>query len=379
MEKEKGRKQGKNSKRRFRITRFWGVYFTVTAMAFLLVAVSQQIVKSRLAEYEAVQPKYLAAEVFDSYFRPIRYEKLLADARYDAGEVQDQEIAEYLKKEIGDSELTYSVGSSNVPGETRYLVKAGEKQLASIILRVSERKTRHGFDTYEFSYLELHLNTETAAERAPVIVEAPASCLVTVDGKPAAAEFPAVRYNKTDALKYYPPDITGVEYVAYTLEDLETPHPEIVVTDAQGQQAEVVFDEETNTYTAGVVYSRELEEEYSDFVTEAMEGYAEYIQASQNKGLGSIKPYFDTDSEAYAEVVAAGGSRWMVKEWDSVDFENVEVGEFYAHTPESFSCHISFTQVLHRNGREDYVDVVDKYVFLHMTENGYRIFAWHNV
>ena len=138
------------------------------------------------------------------------------------------------------------------------------------------------------------------------------------------------------------------------------------------------FDEASNTYTAGLPYSGELEEEYAEFVIEAMQGYSQYIQASASVSLGSIKPYFDTESEAYADVVAVGGDRWMVKEWSGVEFKDLTIGEFYAYTPEIFSCHISFTQVLHRDGREDYTDVVDKYVFLHRTENGYRIYAWHN-
>ena len=369
----------KELKKRVRLSRVWCVYAVVTAAAVLSVVIFLQVVKSRLAEYEDAQPKYVAEEVFDRYFRPIDYEKLLADARYDASGANESEIAEYLREEIGDSELTCSMGLSGAPGETRYLVKAGEKQLASIVLKVSDQKTAHGFDTYEFSYLTLHLNTdEPQPECLPVTVEAPASCLIAVDGAPISEEFFVSEYLKTDAMEFYPPEIAGVEYAVYVLEPQKDHTFEIAVTDAQGQPVEVNFDEASNTYTAGLPYSGELEEEYAEFVIEAMQGYSQYIQASASVSLGSIKPYFDTESEAYADVVAVGGDRWMVKEWSGVEFKDLTIGEFYAYTPEIFSCHISFTQVLHRDGREDYTDVVDKYVFLHRTENGYRIYAWHN-
>ena len=140
----------------------------------------------------------------------------------------------------------------------------------------------------------------------------------------------------------------------------------------------VDYDEESRTYTCGLVYSDAMAEEYSDFVINAMEKYAAYVQASKNVGLSDVKGYFDTDSNAYADVVAAGGSRWMVRQWSGIDFENVSVGEFYVHTPEVFSCHISLTQLLHNEGREDFVDIIDMYVFLHRTEKGYKIYEWFN-
>lgn len=371
----------KKNEKASQISLFWAIYFGVAAAAIVVVIVALQVVKDRLAEYEAVQPKYVAAEVFSDYFEPIRYEKLLADARYDAGTVEPGEIVEYLQDEVGDSQLTYSIGSSNAPNEVRYIVKAGGKQFASINLCLSENKSRHGFDTYEFSYLELYINTEDTTEpiELTVTIETPSAYSVTVDGKPLSEELLVSKYIRTDVMLYYPQDITGVEYAVYTLNGLEELPGEITVIDPDGQNAEISFDENTGTYTAGITYSQALAEEYSGYVTEAMEKYAEYVQASETVGLNSIKGYFDTDSDLYADVVAAGGSRWMVIDWSSASYENVNVGEFYAFTPEIFSCRVSFTQVLHRDGREDYRDNVNKCVFLHLTEDGYKIFRWHNV
>lgn len=370
--------------RGFRLSLFWTIYFSVTAVTLLLVFIALRIVSARLAEYEAAQPKYVAQEVYARYFQPVNYPDLLADARYDAGEADMAEIMDYLAEEIGDSELSYSIGSSNNPNEVRYIVKAGGKQFASINLKVSETETEHGFQQYEFSYVELYLNTEAPVDpKDPIVftvtIDVPSAYSVAVDGELLTEEFLTSSYIKTDLMNYYPPDITGVEYAVYTLADLGEFPGEVVVTDSDGQNAEVSFDENTCTYTSGITYSQSLAEEYSEFVTKAMQGYAEYVQASKKVGLNSIKPYFDTESDLYADVVAAGGNRWMVREWSGVDYENVNIGEFYAHTPEIFSCHISFTQLLHRENQEDFLDVVDMYVFLHLTDEGYKIFDWYNV
>ena len=364
----------------FHIPRFYVIYLVATITVILIVMIALGVVRSRMAEYEAAQPKYVAEEVFAQYFDPIDYIALLTDADYDAGEANMEDLADYLSDEIGGEQLTYSIGSSNDLDEVKYIVKAGSKQLGAIMLKTCSQKTEHGFQTYEFSHLELYLNMEAYLEelsRITVTVEAPTAYSVTVNGEPLTAELAADVYTRTDVMKYYPPDVPKIEYTVYTITTLHE-LPEVVVIDPDGVQTEVSFEEETNTYTGSLVYSEAMEAEYSDFVINALEGYAAYVQNSKKVGLNNLKGYFDTGSDAYADVVAAGGNRWMVRAWSGIDFENVSIGEFYTHTPEIFSCHISFTQLLHQADQEDFVDYIDMYVFLHLTDQGYKIYDWFN-
>lgn len=373
------KKQEKN--KGFHIPLFYVIYLAVTITMVLAVMIALGIVRERLAEYESAQPNYVADEVFARYFEPIDYTALLADADYDAGEVSSDDLKDYLCDEIGDEQLTYSIASSNVPDEIKYIVKAGSKQLGAIMLRTSAQKTEHGFQTYEFSGIELYLNMEAYLEelsRIVVTVDVPADCTVIVDGESLTSEFLIDTYTRTDIIKYYPPDVPEIEYAVYAITTLHEPPEDVVVINPEGLPAEISVDENTHTYTCGPVYSEALEAEYSDFIISAIEGYAAYVQNSKNVGLNNIKGYFDTASDAYADVVAAGSNRWMVRAWSGIDFEDVNVGEFYTHTPEIFSCHISLTQLLHQTGREDFVDVIDMYIFLHLTDHGYKIYDWFN-
>ena len=365
----------------FRIPRFYVIYLSVMLAVILIVILLMGIVRNRLAEYEAAQPRYVAAEVFARYFEPINYTDLLADAHYNAGEAEFDEIVSYLTDEIGEEKLTYSIGSSVEQNELKYIVKAGPKQLAAIVLNVADETTEHGFKTYEFYNIELYLNTEAYLEelaRFEVTVEVPKTYSVTVDGEPLSAELITETYVRTDFMKYHPSDVPDIEYAIYTITTLQELPKEVTVTNPEGIEAEVSLNEETHAYTCGPVYSESLKPDYAEFVTKALEGYSAYVQASEDVDLNSIKRYFDTSSDAYADVVAAGSNRWMVYEWSGIDFQNVNVDEFYVHTPEIFSCRISFTQILHRAGAEDYVDVIDMYVFLHLTDDGYKIYDWFN-
>lgn len=365
-----------------RISWFYLVYFSLTIITIVVIIMGLGVVRSRLEEYEAAQPKYVAAEVFGRYFDPLDYDKLLADAEYDAAGVASEFLKEYLASEIGEAALTYAAGSSNDPSELKYIVKAGSKQLAAIALNVSDRTTEHGYETYDFSRVELYLNMEAYLDelsKFSITLEAPSFYTVEVDGEPLAEEFVTSTFIPAGMMRFYPEDVSEIEYVSYIIEDLRELPESVIVTTPQGEEALVNYDEESNTYTCGLVYSDGMAEEYSDFVVQAIEGYAAYVQGSSTIGLSKLKDYFDASSSAYADVVAAGGNRWMAnKGWSGIDFEDVSVGEFYVHTPEIFSCHISLVQLLHREGNEDFMDIIDMYLFLHRTENGYKIYEWFN-
>lgn len=364
------------------ISWFYLIFFSVSIIAIAAVMIGLGVVRSRLEEYEAAQPKYVAAQVFARYFDPLDYDKLLADAEYDAAGVASEFLKEYLASEIGEATLTYAAGSSNDPSELKYIVKAGSKQLAAIALNVSDRTTEHGYETYDFSRVELYLNMEAYLDemsKFSITLEAPEFYTVEVDGEPLTEELITSTFIPAGMMRFYPEDVSAIEYVAYTIEDLRELPESVVVTTPQGEEVLVNYDEESRTYTCSLVYSDEMAEEYSDFVIQAIEGYAAYVQGSNTIGLTKLKDYFDASSSAYSDVVAAGGNRWMAnKGWSGIDFEDVSVGEFYVHTPEIFSCHISLVQLLHSEGREDFMDIIDMYLFLHRSGKGYKIYEWFN-
>lgn len=381
----------KRSHHGFHIPRFYVIYLSVTVAVILIIIASLGIVSNRLAEYEAAQPKYVAAQVFADYFDPeIKYTELIENAHYDAGLATPAEILEYLTNETLGSELSFAPGSSNSENELKYIVRAGSKQLASINLVVSEQTTEHGYTMYEFSYIELYLNTEapppppdTGTDNPSgliITIDVPSSYSVTIDGELLSADHITSSHVRTDLFEHYPSGIDGIEYMVYTVTELESLPNEVIVTDTDGTPADITFDSDTNTYTSGIIYSVSLTTSYSEFVTNAIEDYAAFMQHVPGTSLSKLtnSGYFDLKSSVYAGIEAASKDLWMVVRPAGNDFEDVEIGEFYAFSPDVFSCHISFTQILHRDGNEDYPDQIDMYVFLHLTDDGFRIFEWYN-
>ena len=356
------------------IPRFYLICLICAAAALSVIFVACAVVRVLLAEYEGAQPKYVAAEAFETYFSPINYDRLLSEARYDAGFASDNAVREYLETEIGEEELTWSVGSA--AGQIKYIVKAGRKLIGSIWLTTAPKTTEHGFQTYEFSYVELNLRPESLPGGV-ITFRAPADCTVTLDGVELTAEQRTGSYLEPNALKYYPKGVSGLEYAVYSLPDLKSLPREISVKNPSGGESEVSFDGETNTYFAGPAYSQELADEHGQFVVNAVEGYAAYMNRAPGSGLSKIRKYFDRSSDLYAAIQLAEKDLYINRAPYRNEFTDLEIGEFYAHSEDMFSCHISFTQVLLRTRETDY-DAVDMYVFVHRTSSGWLVYEWHN-
>lgn len=358
------------------IPRFYVIYLICVAAALAVILIACAVVRGLLAEYEDAQPKYVAAEAFETYFAPINYDRLLTEARYDAGFASDEAVREYLEGEIGEAELTWSVGSAGDQADVKYIVKAGRKQIGSIGLTAAPETTKHGFQSYVLSYVELDLRPE-AIPGGVLTFTAPADYIVTLDGVALTAEQRTDSYLDPNALKHYPKGVSGIEYAVYTLPDLKTLPQEISVTNPFGGKSEVTFDRENSAYFAGPAYSQELADEHSKFVINAVEGYAAYMNRAPGSSLAKIQQYFDRTSDLYKAMQLAGLDLYINRAPYRNEFTDLEIGEFYAHSEDIFSCHISFTQVLLRTNQKD-LDAIDMYVFVHRTSRGWLIYEWYN-
>lgn len=364
---------------------FYVIYFTFIFLFVAVVLLLTGVVKDRLAEYESIQPKYKAAEIFDKYFNPVDYKVLLADAKYEAEGVTQDEIEEYLRGQIEYSEITYAIGSSDKEDEVKYIVKAGDKKFAAIILKKSDEKSEHGYATYELDSIELYVSVRHEEDNPTytITVSVPAGYTAYVDGTALTAENKKETVINEDAFRYYPDGVTGIQYDVYEVSDLESPPVKVTATDPTGKDAVVsAVDDDgyERSYTASINSDDALAAEYSEYITNAIEGYAAYMQ--KDKRFSSISKYFDPLSELYNTVKAAGNDLWMVISHDSYEFKDVSLDEFYnwgtVSDGDVISCRISFMHILHRAGRDDFLDVIDMTVFLRKTDEGYKIYKWYN-
>ena len=379
--------------RRFPI--FWVLLLGFVIISVIYISGIINKVEAFLEEYESVQPKYVEAEVFDTYFKKIDYDKLLKAADRGDGEISEFETRDdlitYLKglyegKEIScysistgaanaetaELKLTdlagYFVEQFNSKGDIRYIVKAGEDKIAEFTLVHSDselKKSKHGFKMYELADIELFFFPHES-----VTVKLPQSSTLTVNGVTVTDKYlmPDVR-EEEEINKFLPDGIEGIVYVAYTIDGLFG-KPEISVTDKDGKVTECVYIEDGNYLSAGFLYDAALEAQFSDYVINAIEKYAAYMQ--MDGARADFIDYYDTDSELWQNIITT--ENYFVWEHEGYTFKDKKASEFYRYDENVFSCRVSMTHLLHRYGWEDYVDYIDMTIFLRNVNGKYVIF-----
>ncbi|MBQ5649343.1 MAG: hypothetical protein IIV03_04325, partial [Clostridia bacterium] len=110
--------------RRFPI--FWVLLLGFVIISVIYISGVINKVEAFLEEYESVQPKYVEAEVFDTYFKKIDYDKLLKAADRGDGEISEFETRDdlitYLKGLYEGKEIScYSISTGAANAETAEL------------------------------------------------------------------------------------------------------------------------------------------------------------------------------------------------------------------------------------------------------------------
>lgn len=345
---------------------FWRVYKISLAVALLLLCIVLIVGAVFLKDYEASQYKYVAEEVFNTYFKNFDAEKYAKTCSVEGGFESVDDIAEALGAITDGKKIEYYRVSSGMEQSYKYIVKADDVKFASFKL-VEDTEAKGRFTTYKATDFQLYIgNAQT------VVIEAPADYTVYINGNKIGEDCITEKDIKSEESFHIPDDITGMLYTQYTVENLMT-DPEILVTDEDGKQAEV-SKKDDGIYRASFVYDESLKDEYNDWILKGMKRYAEYMQHSSNNPVtfGEIAPYFDPASDLYEDIRTE--ENMFVWDYDSVDYENDDTSAYVRYDDNTFSCRVTFIQILHKSGENDYKDHLDVTLYLRNVNGKYLIY-----
>lgn len=359
-----GKAKKKVQKKRFPV--FYTVLIVFLLLGIIAVAIGLGYLKDFLADFEGAQYKYVAQEVFSEQFADPDIDKLLETSEYKISPYEKKEdLVSYIKSTLtGDitfKEVKTGVGSEDIT----YNVKAGDTKFAAFTLEKSGEKSKYGSDYYRLGQIRL-IYTQPSMD---VRIKAPADCTVCVNGIPVAGGEEITEEIRTTSCDHMPEGVSGLIYRVYTISGLMN-KPEITVTDRHGNPSPLAYDDEGGMYVAGINYNTALEAEYSEMVIDAAEKYAAYMQCDGSFTL--FAKYFDPSSVLYNQIKTA--EYYFVWKHNGYDFENVKIGEFTDYDDDTFSCHVSFTHILHKTGSEDYRDPIDMIYYLRRVGDKFLIY-----
>jgi len=352
------------------------VYLSVLAFGIVLLAAGSILLRNWLYAFEISEAVHPAKEAFDTYFSQNDLSAAIEKSDLPLSEFEDPSaVKAFLQKRIAGKDMTYY--SAQVTEEiARYHVvltdpeaEADEngvvpsEKLATIHLVRNQDEVGFGFRGYTFSHLELFVKPE---EKVTVLL--PSTSKLYLGDREVGEKY------KTEE-KPHPfnaflrSGVPGITMVSYTVDGLYLP-PEIRCVDKSGK-SHLLTKNEDGSFTAELNFDSALQNAHGQRILAGMKEYAKWMQADCE--IDSVRPYFDTSSQFYKNTAA---NPWIYAwgEHDSYEFQNEVIEDFFPFDENTFCCHVSFDQVLHRWDRQDFIDRLDMIVFVRKTGDGFKIY-----
>lgn len=353
-----------------KMPRFYVALIICWCVALCLLGVALFVVRGYLADYESVQPKYLAEEIFNTYFKNKDYNGIFAYADInDSLFESDEALAEYLTDLTEDKELSYHLISSGMDtGVAKYIVKYNENdkeiKIASFTLEVGDEKSEKGFAKYSLRNFELFF-----PENIFVLIKAVKGAVPYVNGRELSDEYIVEDNIEHESCAHMPKGVEGIKYSLYKVDGLVC-QPELSAKDQAGNELKLSYSPLDGYYVTEVPYDETLEAEQEEHVIAAAQAFAAYMQNDATQG--KLNPYFDKNTDLYNSIRST--LQWAIVDHDSYHFEDADASEFYRYNENVFSCRVKFVHVLKRRGLEDYRDVVDETFYLHNVNGKYLVY-----
>ncbi|MDR1892977.1 MAG: hypothetical protein LBQ48_08230 [Oscillospiraceae bacterium] len=363
------RENGRRAKR-LKIPRFLKIYFVCILAAVVALTIGVSIINGILADYEAVQPKYLAEEIYNDFFAARNFTGLLETADCAISRFESKEkVADYLSNLSEGKSLTYTSVSSGIEGDVKYTVQADDMKLTTFTLAKSDQKSKKGFRRYQLKAIEIHGDFN-----GKVSVKAPSDTTVFLNGIELPDEYLIQQNIPEDSGRYLPEGVSGIPYKRYAVEGLLAV-PLVTAADKNGKETLVTYSETEKLYIAALRSDDALQEKYGAFVLAAIEKYAAYTV--NDAGISSLYSYFDTKSTLFKRLERSEAPK-VASSHNGYSFKDEKTGDFYAYTDDIFSCSVSFTHILMRGGTENYRDHTDVTVFLRNVDGRFVIYEFHH-
>ncbi len=353
-----------------KMPRFYTALIICWIAALVLLGIALLIVRSYLADYESVQPKYVAEQVFSEYFENRSFERVLAESKEKKNLYESNEtVAEHLKALTNGKELTYHNISSGLDLDaSKYIVKYSEGdedvKIASFTLTKNGKKSSKGFEKYSLSDMELFYTRDNE-----VTLKVLKGSIPYVNGIPLTEDLIAEDNITHESSSHLPEGVSGILYTLYKLDGLVS-EPDVKVTDSEGTELSLTYDSDGGFYVTELVYDKALEAEMSDRVIEAAKMFATYMQ--NDCTLTKLNPYFEKGTALYNSIKST--LQWAVIDHDSYDFEDIKASEFYRYDENTFSCRVKMTHVLKRKRLEDYRDTMNAVFYLRNIDGAYMVY-----
>lgn len=331
-------------------SKFYKIYFTVICVFVLLIVAFLFFLGSWLKGFESTQPETMVNSIIEEYLKSDNFYRITDMTDLSVSPYESKEnINNFIINEVKDKKITTSSTASKIEGcDVAYTIKADDKKLLTVYFKKIEDSSQM-FNRYEIMSAAFDSSLFKS-----VTVTMPEKCEIKVNG---------IEFNKENIKTLSLPEIPknykseNLKTDSFvTIDKLLSDQP-LIEASQNGVKLEV-FKKDTQYRVADYI-NDSLSDRLSSFAVDASKTYSSYMQLDAN--LEDIKKYFATDTDFYTNLRTS--LVIFALDHESFSFEDVKVHSIHKFSDNLYSCHVSMTQVLVRNGN-DYRDYYNKNVFI---------------
>lgn len=348
---------------------FYTLYFLMIIAAAVAIWYGLGWLEGWLMDFEASQPDAKCQEVFDRYFAAPDWTQVYELLDPEATDTMSAEaFAAYMEQKVGQAELTYTKTSAGLSGGRKYILRLDGENLGTFTLMNSVTGELEIPD-WQLDHVEIFVSA-----RESVTVCTDYGNTVTVNGQPLDDSC-IIKTTSTVAEEYLPEDVHGARTVTYYMSGLLNA-PEVVVTDANGNTVEMLYDAENCIYSqVESAQTQEISKDAYDFVLEATKVYFRYMLNDATKA--QLREYFDATSDTYATIVKSEDP-WL-QDFRTYDFGMEKLYEYCSYSDELFSVRIAMDLNVTRTNGTIKTFSVDTNFFVERYGKSWRIIEMTNV
>ncbi len=265
----------------------YGVLVLASAVAVICLC---NFVKILLYEYEEIQPKYKAEEVFTEHFKDpdIEYLMQFADVNFAEFESRDK-VIEHVDSQIKRDAITYSESTKKESGERIYNVYSDGVRFASFSLREGERTTEHGFKYFELGDIDTMFSLPENEYHFLI----PSDHKIIANGKEVSERYVSGDDVGGDAYKLTG-GRTGVSFTPYTVNGFLST-PSFQVLNGAGEEVNFFWDEDKYTVTTEYITLR-IPKGYTAYLESCAVG-EQYIMQNEESVASAYNKFLSADAE----------------------------------------------------------------------------------
>jgi hypothetical protein len=231
---------------------------------------------------------------------------------------------------VASDKLTCLETSAGLSGDKKFIVKVGEKKIATFLL------TGGGDTDLEISQWELGTVELFLTRQASVMVQRLPGQTVYINGV-ALDDSYTIRTVATLAEGYLPEGVHGFRLEQQQVTGLLA-DPTVTVKDAAGTEVPVTRNPETGVYEVTVTADAASTEE-KELALNATKAYAEYMIGKST--LGNVQKHFDKNSQFY-KTISRSEVGW-VQSGASYAFTEAVYSDYYRYSDTLFSINVDMT------------------------------------